>query len=76
MRFSQTSYSQSESQSLLSVSLVLDITSDVITQPIVEQITTSVQAGDTATGKKVISSQIVSLLECIINILRDQLDME
>ena len=52
MRFSQSTYSQSEELFLLSVSLVLDATSDVLTQPIVEQITTSVQAGDTATGKK------------------------
>ena len=52
MRFSQPTYSQSEELFLLSVSLVLDATSDVLTQPIVEQIATSVQAGDTATGKK------------------------
>ena len=60
-------YSQSEEVFLLSVSLVLDATSDVLTQPIVEQITTSVQAGDTATGKKLYQQSNTSLLEGIMN---------
>ena len=64
MRFSQPTYSQSEELFLLSVSLVLDATSDVLTQPIVEQIATSVQAGDTATGKKRYQLSNTSLLEC------------
>ena len=51
MRFEQSSYSQSESISPLSVNLVLDATSGTTTQAIVEQITASAQAGDTATGK-------------------------
>ena len=53
MRFSQSAYSQLESITPLSVSLVLDATSGTITQAIVEQITASVQAGDTATGMEV-----------------------
>ena len=51
MRFEQSSYSQSESISPLSVNLVLDASSGTTTQAIVEQITASAQAGDTATGK-------------------------
>ena len=53
MRFSQSAYSQLESITPLSVSLVLDATSGTTTQAIVEQITASVQAGDTATGMEV-----------------------
>ena len=53
MRFSQSAYSQLESITPLSVSLVLDATSGTITQAIVEQITASAQAGDTATGMEV-----------------------
>jgi len=50
MRFSQSAYSQSESVSPLSVSLVLDASSGTTTQAIVEQITASAETGDTATG--------------------------
>ena len=53
-RFSQSAYSQSESVSPLSVSLVLDATSGVAVQTVVVQITASAQGGDTATGKEVI----------------------
>ena len=53
MRFSQSAYSQLESITPLSVSLVLDATSGTTTQAIVEQITASAQAGDTATGMEV-----------------------
>ena len=53
MRFSQSAYSQSESVSPLSVSLVLDATSGTTTQAIVEQITASAETGDTATGMEV-----------------------
>ena len=52
MRFSQPTYSQSESLSPLSVSLVLDATSGVAVESVVAQITASSQAGDTATGEK------------------------
>ena len=52
MRFSQPTYSRSESLSPLSVSLVLDGTSGVAVQAVVAEITASAQAGDTATGKK------------------------
>ena len=52
LRFSQSSYSQSESSSPLSVSLVLDATSGVAVQSVVAQITASSQGGDTATGEK------------------------
>ena len=51
MRFEQSSYSTSESMSPLSVNLVLDATSGTTTQAIVEEITASAQASDTATGK-------------------------
>ena len=53
LRFQQSSYSQSESISPLSVNLVLDATSGTTTQAIVAQIAASAQAaaGDTATGK-------------------------
>ena len=51
MRFEQSSYSQSESMSPLSVNLVLDASSGTTTQAIVEEITASAQASDTATGK-------------------------
>ena len=54
LRFSQSAYSQSESVSPLSVSLVLDTTSGVAVQAVVAQITASAQGGDTATGKEVI----------------------
>ena len=67
MRFSQPTYSQSESISPLSVSLVLDATSGVAAQAVVAQITASAQAGDTATGKKVIINLYVYLLECVKN---------
>ena len=53
MRFSQSAYSQLESITPLSVSLVLDATSGTITQAIVEQITASAETGDTATGMEV-----------------------
>ena len=53
MRFSQSAYSQSESVSPQSVSLVLDATSGTTTQAIVEQITASAETGDTATGMEV-----------------------
>ena len=59
LRFSQSSYSQSESLSPLSVSLVLDSTSGVAEQAVVARITASSQAGDTATGEKSL------LLECV-----------
>ena len=52
MRFSQSSYSQSESLSPLFVNLVLDATSGVAVESVVAQITASSQAGDTATGEK------------------------
>ena len=57
MRFSLAAYSQSESITPLSVSLVLDAFGGTgtgpssITQNIDEQITALVQVGDTATGK-------------------------
>lgn len=61
VRFSQSTYSQSENISPLSVSLVLD--SGSASQQIVAQILTSVQGGDTATGKEVTDRQSeVSLL--------------
>ena len=51
LRFQQSSYSQSENITPLSVCLVLDATSGTTTEAIVAQITASVAAGDTATGK-------------------------
>lgn len=56
MRLSQSTYSQSENISSLSVNLVLNATSGRTTQEIVGQITAHSQAGDTATGKQVNSS--------------------
>ena len=59
MRFSQSTYSQGEDSSSLSVSLVLDTFGGSggglaeITQDIVEQIIAFTQAGDTATGKEI-----------------------
>ena len=53
MRFSQSAYSQFESLTPLSVSLVLDASSGTTTQAIVEQITASAETGDTATGMEV-----------------------
>ena len=59
MRFSQSAYSQSENNSPLSVSLVLDTfggsggASAAITQDIVGQIIAFSQGGNTATGKEV-----------------------
>ena len=53
MRFSQPTYSQSESFSPLSVSLVLDANSGVAVQSVVAEITASSQPGDTATGEKI-----------------------
>jgi len=59
MRFSQSTYSQGENSSSLSVSLVLDPFGGSgsglaeITQDIVEQIIAFTQAGDTATGKEI-----------------------
>ena len=59
MRFSQSAYSQSENNSPLSVSLVLDpfggsgSGSAQITQDIVGQIIAFAQAGNTATGKEI-----------------------
>ena len=67
MRFSQPTYSQSESTSPLFVNLVLDATSGVAAQAVVAEITASVQAGDTATGKKVIINVCFYLLECVKN---------
>ena len=61
MRFSQSSYSQSESSSPLFVSLVLDATSGVAVQSVVAEIIASAEAGDTATGKKVIINKFVLL---------------
>jgi len=61
MRFSQPAYSQDENNSSLSVSLVLDTFggsgsgSAGITQNIVGQIIAFAQAGNTATGKEVMS---------------------
>ena len=61
MRFSQPAYSQDENNSSLSVSLVLDTFggsgtgSAAITQDIVGQIIAFAQAGNTATGKDVMS---------------------
>ena len=53
LRFSQSAYSQSENITSLLVSLVLDTTSGTTTtQEIIAQISAGVQAGDTATGKK------------------------
>ena len=58
MRFSQSAYSQSENNSPLSVSLVLDTVggsgsgSAAITQDIVGQIMAFAQPGNTATGKE------------------------
>lgn len=61
VRFSQSTYLQSENISPLAVSLVLD--SGSASQQIIAQITTSVQGGDTATGKEVTGRQSeVSLL--------------
>ena len=53
LRFSQPTYSQSESFSPLSVSLVLDANSGVAVQSVVAEITASSQPGDTATGEKI-----------------------
>ena len=59
MRFSQSAYSQSENNSPLSVSLVLDPFggsgggSAAITQDIVEEIIAFAQVGNTATGMEV-----------------------
>jgi len=61
MQFSQSAYSQDENNSPLSVSLVLDpfggsgSGSAAITQDIVGQIIAFAQAGNTATGKDVMS---------------------
>jgi len=59
MRFSQSAYSQDESNSPLSVSLTLDAFggsgsgSATITQDIVGQIIAFAQAGNTATSKEI-----------------------
>ena len=63
LRFSQSAYSQSESVSPLSVSLVLDASSGVAVQAVVAQITASAQGGDTATGKEICG--FLLLLECV-----------
>ena len=53
MSFSQSSYSQNEAGSPLSINLVLGATTrGTIAQEIVVQITASARGGDTATGKK------------------------
>jgi len=58
MRFSQSAYTQDESSSSLSVSLVLDPFggsgngSAEITQDIVQQITAFAQTSDNATGER------------------------
>lgn len=54
MRFVQSSYSQFENFSPLTVNLVLDASSGTAMQAIVVQITASSQGGDTATGEKTI----------------------
>ena len=53
LRFSQSAYSQSESVSPLSVSLVLDASSGVAVQAVVAEITASAQGGDTSTGMEI-----------------------
>ena len=68
MRFSQSEYSQSENNSPLSVSLVLDIFggsgggSATITQNIVGQIIAFAQAGNTATGKDIMCYNLLRVM--------------
>jgi len=64
MQFSQSAYSQGENSNSLSVSLVLDPFggsgngSAEITQDIVGQIIAFTQAGNTATGKEMMSKYL------------------
>jgi len=65
MRFSQSAYSQDENNNSLSVSLLLDpfggsgSGSAAITQDIVGQIIAFTQAGNTATGKKIMGYNLL-----------------
>ena len=68
MRFSQSAYSQSENNSPLSVSLVLDTFggsgsgSAAITQDIVGQIIAFTLAGNTASGKKIMGYNLLRVV--------------